>query len=124
MGNAATAARYSRLRRVASSSQAPSVLRAGAGSGSRKLEFNSELSQGGIMGIDRTIGFVFGPKVLALALIALIFVPVSARAVPSYARQTGLACEACHTVFPALTAFGRTFKASGYTLFNTLQVQD
>ena len=24
-------------------------------------------------------------------------------AVPSYARQTGLACQACHTVFPELT---------------------
>ncbi|MGD0189815.1 MAG: cytochrome C [Rhizomicrobium sp.] len=47
-----------------------------------------------------------------------------ALAVPSFARQTGLACEACHTVFPQLTPFGRLFKASGYTLFNTLKVQD
>jgi hypothetical protein len=47
-----------------------------------------------------------------------------AQAVPSYARQTGLACEACHTVFPALTPFGRIFKASGYTLSNTSKVQD
>jgi hypothetical protein len=47
-----------------------------------------------------------------------------ARAVPSFARQTGLACEACHTVFPELTPFGRIFKASGYTLFNTRKVQD
>lgn len=76
------------------------------------------------MAIHRTHGFEFGSSVLALALTALILVPTSARAVPSYARQTGLACEACHTVFPALTAFGRTFKASGYTLFNTLKVQD
>ncbi len=45
-------------------------------------------------------------------------------AVPSFARQTGLACEACHTVFPQLTPFGRVFKASGYTLFNTHKVQD
>ena len=45
-------------------------------------------------------------------------------AVPSFARQTGLACEACHTVFPQLTPFGRVFKASGYTLFNTRKVQD
>jgi len=47
-----------------------------------------------------------------------------ANAVPSYARQTGLACEACHTAFPQLTPFGRAFKASGYTLFNTLKVSD
>lgn len=51
-------------------------------------------------------------------------IPHDANAVPSYARQTGLACEACHTVFPQLTPFGRTFKANGYTLFNTLKVQD
>ncbi len=55
---------------------------------------------------------------------AVYLFPGTANAVPSYARQTGLACEACHTVFPQLTPFGRTFKASGYTLFNTLKVED
>ena len=55
---------------------------------------------------------------------AMYLFPETANAVPSYARQTGLACEACHTVFPQLTPFGRTFKASGYTLFNTLKVED
>jgi hypothetical protein len=55
---------------------------------------------------------------------AAFAVPQAAHAVPSYARQTGLACEACHTVFPQLTPFGRAFKASGYTLFNTLKVAD
>jgi len=59
--------------------------------------------------------------VVASLLVAL---PQSASAVPSYARQTGLACEACHTVFPQLTPFGRVFKASGYTLFNTVKVED
>ncbi len=59
-----------------------------------------------------------------LTAAVIIAVPHSARAVPSFARQTGLACEACHTAFPQLTPFGRTFKASGYTLFNTLKVQD
>ncbi|MGO9804665.1 MAG: cytochrome C [Steroidobacteraceae bacterium] len=48
----------------------------------------------------------------------------SALAVPSFARQTGMACEACHTVFPELTHFGRVFKANGYTLTNTKQVRD
>lgn len=38
--------------------------------------------------------------------------------VPSYARQTGLACSACHYQFLALTPFGRTFKLNGYTLTN------
>jgi hypothetical protein len=36
--------------------------------------------------------------------------------IPSFSRQTGLACSACHTAFPMLTAFGRQFKLNGYTL--------
>jgi len=36
--------------------------------------------------------------------------------VPSYARQTGLACSACHYQFLALTPYGRKFKLNGYTL--------
>jgi len=35
-----------------------------------------------------------------------------------------MACEACHTVFPALTHFGRVFKANGYVLDNLKQVRD
>ena len=61
---------------------------------------------------------------VVLGLLTLMALPQAAYAVPSYARQTGLACEACHTVFPQLTPFGRVFKASGYTLFNTRKVQD
>jgi len=45
-------------------------------------------------------------------------------AVPSFARQTGMACEACHTVYPELTHFGRVFKANGYVLDNVKQVRD
>jgi hypothetical protein len=47
---------------------------------------------------------------------ALMLVSTPARAVPPFARQTGLACEACHTVPPELTAFGRRFKLNAYTL--------
>ena len=36
--------------------------------------------------------------------------------VPSFARQTGLACSACHYQFLQLTPFGRKFKLNGYTL--------
>ena len=39
-----------------------------------------------------------------------------AQAVPSFARQTGQPCAACHTAFPELTPFGRRFKLSGYTM--------
>lgn len=37
-------------------------------------------------------------------------------AVPSFTRQTGLDCTACHTVFPELTRTGRDFKLRGYTM--------
>jgi len=40
-----------------------------------------------------------------------------AAALPSFARQTGMACTACHQQhFPVLNKFGRAFKASGYTM--------
>ncbi len=42
----------------------------------------------------------------------------AAHGVPSYARQTGLACSACHYQFLTLTPFGRKFKLNGYTLTN------
>ena len=35
-------------------------------------------------------------------------------AVPSFARQTGMECSDCHTIFPELTPIGRTFKLNGY----------
>ena len=46
----------------------------------------------------------------------------TSRAVPSFARQTGMTCAACHTVFPELTPFGREFKLNGYVLDNIKQV--
>lgn len=37
-------------------------------------------------------------------------------AVPSFARQTGMECVACHVSWPELTTVGRQFKLGGYTL--------
>src|SRR5947209_6729785 len=51
---------------------------------------------------------------IAFAVINLF--PRHVRAVPSFARQTGLSCTACHTEFPILTEYGRNFKLSGYTM--------
>jgi hypothetical protein len=45
-----------------------------------------------------------------------IFGSGDAGAVPSYARQTGQNCVACHISFPELTPYGRYFKLMGYTL--------
>lgn len=53
---------------------------------------------------------------LAGVLAATAFAPEAA-AVPAFARQTGMACTACHAQhFPILNSFGRAFKASGYTM--------
>ena len=54
------------------------------------------------------LGFVF---------FASVFLPQSVHAVPAFARQTGLACSSCHFQhYPTLNAFGRAFKAGGYTM--------
>jgi hypothetical protein len=52
----------------------------------------------------------------AALLIAVLMTPPQATAVPSYARQTGLACTACHINPPELTPLGRQFKLNGYTM--------
>jgi hypothetical protein len=53
-------------------------------------------------------------SVVVLAGVLLAILPEASRAVPSYARQTNIPCLSCHTVFPALTPFGRQFKLNGY----------
>src|SRR5438046_3315465 len=50
----------------------------------------------------------------ALRVYASAYVLAGARLTPTYARQTGLACSACHTHFPELTPTGRAFKLNGY----------
>ncbi|MGZ5721068.1 MAG: hypothetical protein ACXWI9_24680, partial [Burkholderiales bacterium] len=40
--------------------------------------------------------------------------PPSVRAVPSFARQTGLPCSGCHYAPPELNPAGRRFKLLGY----------
>jgi len=72
----------------------------------------------------RKIGPVSNPVVMILFAAALLTAASPVIAVPSFARQTGMACEACHTVYPELTHFGRVFKANGYILTNTKQVRD
>jgi hypothetical protein len=64
-----------------------------------------------------------GPSAVFAALALLVAFAMSsllatdpAHAVPSFARQTGQPCAACHTAFPELTPFGHRFKLAGYTL--------
>src|ERR1700722_171759 len=77
--------------------------------GARRMERNSVAERSAIL--------------LGAVAAGMFLMTPSALAVPSFARQTGLSCEACHTVFPELTHFGRMFKANGYTLTSLPQVQ-
>jgi hypothetical protein len=57
--------------------------------------------------------------VVPTALAAALGDVADARAhanIPSFSRQTKLACNACHYQFLQLTPFGRRFKLNGYTL--------
>ena len=57
--------------------------------------------------------------IFAVTLGLLSIVP-QAEAVPAFARQMGVACNTCHFQhFPLLNAFGRAFKASGFTMTGT-----
>src|SRR3974390_2043927 len=52
---------------------------------------------------------------LAAIAVAMIALPRTSEALPSFARQTGQPCGTCHTDFPGLTPYGRAFKLGGYT---------
>src|SRR5208337_3313386 len=52
------------------------------------------------------------PVVVLICVVALN--PPKVAAVPSYARQTGLACSGCHYAPPELNPAGRRFKLTGY----------
>jgi len=63
--------------------------------------------------MKKSIFFTF--SVIALTIFSLA--PRTSWAIPSFARQTGFACNTCHYQhFPALNAFGRAFKANGFTM--------
>jgi hypothetical protein len=64
--------------------------------------------------LSASILVYIGTAAAAAAILMIASGP--AEALPSYARQTGQPCAACHTAFPELTPFGRRFKIGGYTL--------
>ena len=63
-----------------------------------------------VASVVRALAFV------VIAVSTIIATPRQTQALPSFARQTGQACGACHTDYPQLTPFGRRFKLGGYTL--------
>jgi hypothetical protein len=62
-------------------------------------------------------------SILVITSFIFLFNP-EAHAVPSYSRQTGLACSSCHYTPPELTPFGRKFKLEGYTFATKPQVSE
>ncbi|MBV9530149.1 MAG: cytochrome C, partial [Bradyrhizobium sp.] len=64
--------------------------------------------------------FKHGSWFAALGVVGVVAIWIAgvtspARALPSFARQTGQPCGTCHTDYPALTPYGRRFKLLGYT---------
>ena len=59
------------------------------------------------------ISLLVSVPTLSVAFLATLN-PTSVRAVPSYARQTGLPCSGCHYTPPELNPAGRKFKLLGY----------
>ncbi|SFD09176.1 cytochrome C [Collimonas sp. OK412] len=65
---------------------------------------------------DRRIRYV--GLIAVILFFAGFFAPIAGYALPAFARQTGQNCVACHAggQFPELTAYGRLFKLTGYTI--------
>ncbi|MFA5983745.1 MAG: cytochrome C [Methylococcaceae bacterium] len=61
-------------------------------------------------------GRIYNRCLLNICTLVLLFTSFNTSALPSFTRQTGVACNQCHTQSfgPNLTPFGRSFKLNGY----------
>ena len=64
--------------------------------------------------MNRVRAFVLTFVLIMVLLFVSAVNPPKVQAVPSYARQTGLACSGCHYTPPELNPAGRRFKLLGY----------
>jgi hypothetical protein len=57
-------------------------------------------------------------RLVSIIGLLLMFISTNANAIPAFARQMGVSCNTCHSqnAYPALNRFGRSFKASGFTM--------
>jgi hypothetical protein len=62
-------------------------------------------------------------RFLILALMLVVILSSQNYAIPSFSRQTNLACSACHYSYPTLNSFGRLFKLNGYTMVNSPTIE-
>ncbi len=65
---------------------------------------------------------IFGLTLLLWSSMLLMFSP-PAWAIPAFARRYGVACSTCHSVWPALSSTGVSFKLSGYRRLNGIDVK-
>lgn len=66
---------------------------------------------------SRTFTFSVFTFVATAIVMSSVFFAEEATAVPAFARQMNVSCSTCHFQnFPALNAFGRQFRADGYTI--------
>ena len=72
----------------------------------------------------KTILLKLNYRLFLCLAVTLFLLTQNSFAIPSYARQTGMACAVCHTAYPQLTAFGRQFKLNGYTLTTIKTITD
>ncbi|MGR2928430.1 cytochrome C [Acidithiobacillus ferriphilus] len=73
--------------------------------------------------VSRSLYFKKKKLIVALAAVGGMVLSSSAWALPSFARQTGWSCAACHTSYPQLTPMGRMFKLLGFTTTNLQRQQ-
>ena len=73
--------------------------------------------------VSSSVGFKKKRLIVALAAVGGMALSSSAWALPSFARQTGWSCAACHTSYPQLTPMGRMFKLLGFTTTNLQRQQ-
>jgi hypothetical protein len=60
---------------------------------------------------------------LVFIIVLFLLIPDKALAIPSFSRQTNLACSSCHYAYPQLTPFGRMFKLNGYTMVSEASIE-
>src|SRR5271165_3178203 len=53
-------------------------------------------------------------RLLIPALLMVLFLPASSRAIPAFSRRYGTSCTTCHMDFPKLNDFGKAFKDAGF----------
>ena len=64
--------------------------------------------------MKKVVVFLLAAAPTLVSLFFAVLHPPELLAVPSYARQTGLACSGCHYTPPELNSAGRRFKLLGY----------